>query len=253
VVSFFSSSLAIATWMGLALVVWVLLTRFRAPYGRHHAEGWGPTVPANVAWVSMELPALLVLPICFVAGVHWTGTVSVVFLLLWLAHYLHRALIYPFLSRVPGRPMPLSVLAFGVGFNLINGGFIGTELFLAGPPHETGWLQDGRFVMGLAVFVIGMGINIRSDVLLRRLRWTQHAGYRIPHGFMFRWVSCPNYLGEMIEWLGFALLTWSVSGVAFALWTIANLLPRAISHHRWYLSEFPDYPADRKALVPYLL
>ena len=42
------------------------------------------------------------------------------------------------------------------------------------------------------------------------------------------WVSCPNYLGEI-------------------------LVPRALSHHRWYRQRFPDYPAGRRALLPYPL
>ncbi|MGL5956334.1 MAG: 3-oxo-5-alpha-steroid 4-dehydrogenase, partial [Brevinema sp.] len=40
---------------------------------------------------------------------------------------------------------------------------------------------------------------------------------------------------------------------AFFLWTVANLLPRALTSHRWYLDHFPDYPKDRKALIPFLL
>ena len=57
----------------------------------------------------------------------------------------------------------------------------------------------------------------------------------------------------MIEWIGWAILTWSLAGAAFAIYTIANLLPRALQHHRWYKSQFADYPADRKAIIPYLL
>ncbi len=239
--------------MAAAVLTAVLLMRLRAPYGRHARAGWGPSLPARTAWVLMELPALLVVPTCFVWGRRWDAVVCVVFVCIWIAHYFHRTVVYPFQSRVPGRPMPISVVGFGVIFNVINGSFIGIGLFLAGPPHEQGWLQDGRFLAGLALFAVGMFINIRSDTMLRRLRWNQHAGYRIPRGFLFRWVSCPNYLGEIMEWVGFALLTWSTCGLAFAVWTVGNLLPRALAHHKWYRKEFPDYPADRKALIPLVL
>ncbi|MFS8065455.1 MAG: hypothetical protein ACMG6S_03690 [Byssovorax sp.] len=30
-------------------------------------------------------------------------------------------------------------------------------------------------------------------------------------------------------------------------------LRRAVSHLRWYREKFPDYPAERRALIPYLL
>jgi hypothetical protein len=65
-------------------------------------------------------------------------------------------------------------------------------------------------------------------------------------------VSCPNYLGEIVQWFGWALLGWSLPGLAFALFTLANLAPRAYAHHRWYLATFPDYPRDRAALLPNL-
>ena len=66
-------------------------------------------------------------------------------------------------------------------------------------------------------------------------------------------MSSPNYLGEMIEWLGWAIMTWSLAGLVFFFWTVANLLPRAVANHKWYKKKFPDYPSDRKAIIPYLL
>ena len=33
----------------------------------------------------------------------------------------------------------------------------------------------------------------------------------------------------------------------------ANLVPRALATHRWYRERFPDYPQDRKALIPFVL
>ena len=49
------------------------------------------------------------------------------------------------------------------------------------------------------------------------------------------------------------MATWSLAGVAFAVYTVANLAPRAVTHHRWYRQQFPDYPEQRRALIPYLL
>ncbi|MXZ72004.1 MAG: hypothetical protein F4Z04_10970 [Acidobacteria bacterium] len=72
-------------------------------------------------------------------------------------------------------------------------------------------------------------------------------------GGAFRYVSCPNYLGELLEWFGWALATWSLGGLAFFTYTAANLVPRALSHHRWYRERFADYPAGRKAVIPGVL
>jgi 3-oxo-5-alpha-steroid 4-dehydrogenase 1 len=103
------------------------------------------------------------------------------------------------------------------------------------------------------LFAGGLLLNATSDLVLRGLRRPGETGYRIPRGGAFDWVSCPNYLGEIVEWAGWALATWSLPGLAFAVYTTANLAPRAVSHHRWYQERFPDYPRQRSALVPFLL
>ena len=57
-------------------------------------------------------------------------------------------------------------------------------------------------------------------------------------------------MGEIIEWSGFALMCWNLPALSFAVWTAANLIPRALSHHAWYRRTFPDYPPGRKAVIP---
>jgi hypothetical protein len=54
-------------------------------------------------------------------------------------------------------------------------------------------------------------------------------------------------------WTGFAIAAWSLPAVAFVIYTIANLAPRAVANHRWYHDKFPNYPAERRALIPFVL
>ena len=96
-----------------------------------------------------------------------------------------------------------------------------------------------------------MYINLSSDTILINLRDNNNDNYKIPYGGFFKYVSCPNYFGEILEWLGFAILTWSLSGLAFMLWTCFNLIPRAIRHHNWYNENFEKYPKNRKAVLTY--
>lgn len=95
--------------------------------------------------------------------------------------------------------------------------------------------------------------NYISDGILINLRKPGETGYKIPKGFLFRFISCPNHFGEMLEWFGFMLMIWNLAGVSFFIWTVSNLLPRALHHHKWYLQHFTDYPKDRKAVFPYIL
>ncbi|MHA1224721.1 MAG: hypothetical protein ACTSP3_15975 [Candidatus Heimdallarchaeaceae archaeon] len=51
---------------------------------------------------------------------------------------------------------------------------------------------------------------------------------------------------------GWAIAVWSWPAFLFAMWTLANLLPRAKSNHDWYKDKFPDYPKERKAIIPFI-
>ena len=110
-----------------------------------------------------------------------------------------------------------------------------------------------KFFLGASIFVIGALINLKSDQMLIGLRKPNEVGYKIPKGFLFEYVSCPNHLGEIVQWGGFALMAWNCAAATFFLWTAANLIPRALDHHKWYKSNFEDYPQQRKAIVPRVL
>jgi steroid 5-alpha reductase family enzyme len=112
------------------------------------------------------------------------------------------------------------------------------------------WLYDIRFLVGIGLFFLGFIVNRQSDYILHRIRRNMKQEYRIPQDGFFRWVSCPNYLGEIVIWIGWTVATWSPVAATFSLWTIANLVPRAKSHHKWYRQYFDDYPDERHALVP---
>ena len=108
-------------------------------------------------------------------------------------------------------------------------------------------------IVGSFLYLLGMAINWQSDGILINLRGPGETGYKIPHGGLFRYVTSPNYFGEMIEWLGFAIVSGSIAGFAFFFWTCANLIPRALNHHAWYQEQFDDYPKERHAVIPKLL
>jgi len=238
-------------WIALAPVIALVLMRIAAPYGRHGGGRVGPRVPARPGWFLMELPALLVFP----AWAAWAGRFDspllYLLLALWVLHYGNRALLYPLRLR-GGSPMPVVIVASGVFFNLVNGSVLGLGLTVFDPLPAGQGLLDPWTAGGVLLFWAGFALNLHSDAVLRALR-REGPGYRVPTRGAFQWVSCPNYLGEIVEWTGFAIATWSLPGLAFAVWTAANLLPRALTHHRWYRTTFPDYPAGRKALVPFVL
>lgn len=247
--SFFQTILSLS--FVVAGAVFITLFFVSAPYGRHSRRGWGPQFPNWLGWLLMESVSSIGMSVLFVTGAAPKTVTAVLFLLMWEAHYLHRAFIYPFLLRDGKKNMPMVVSLMGMIFNLGNIYLNGRYLFhFAGNRYGPEWLLEPRFLAGLALFTLGFGLNRWADQILRSLRQPGESGYQIPHGGLFRYISCPNYFGEIIEWSGWALATWSLPGLAFAVWTFANLAPRAWSHHCWYRKTFSDYPRSSKALVP---
>jgi 3-oxo-5-alpha-steroid 4-dehydrogenase 1 len=237
--------------LGLAACTLAALSFVSAPYGRHARGGWGPTIPSRVGWVVMESPAVVAFLLFYLAGSHHAEPAPLALLALWQTHYVYRAFVFPFAMRADGKRMPLVVAAMAFAFNVVNA-WINARWISELGAYPAAWLFDPRFVSGATVFLVGLGTNVRADRRLMALRGPGETGYKIPHGGMHEWVSSPNYLGEIVEWLGWALATWSLPGLAFAVFTIANLGPRAVHHHEWYRRTFPDYPPRRKALRPFL-
>ena len=194
-----------------ALVVFPILFFVSAPYGRHEGKRVGPKVSSRVGWILMEAPAALAMPLLFAVSDRTSSVPAIVFLALWELHYLNRAFVYPL--RTHGRPMPLVIAAGGALFNVVNGYLNGRWVFTFSEPYGLDWLADPRFVAGVAVFFAGFFINQQSDAILRRLRRPGETGYKIPYGGIYRWVSSPNYLGEILEWVGWAIATWSAGSL----------------------------------------
>lgn len=237
--------------IGLAALTIVSLVFVSAPYGRHERKGWGPRIGGRLGWVLMELPASLLWLAIYLFGAHALEAAPIVLLLLWQSHYAHRAFVYP-LTLERASPMPAVVVALGASFNVLNA-YVNARWVSELGSYHAFWLVDPRFLAGAALFASGYAINKHADLVLRRLRKNSPDRYSIPHGGLYRFVSCPNYLGEILLWIGWATATWSLAGLAFALYTLANLAPRALQHHRWYRTTFAEYPKDRRALVPFVI
>ncbi|MEM7158599.1 MAG: DUF1295 domain-containing protein [Myxococcota bacterium] len=241
------------TWVeiGLALVTVLALALFRAPYGRHYDGGWGPSVPAWVGWIIMECPAVLLFGGVYFMGDHSLELVPLLLLGVFQVHYVHRTFVFPFRLRT-AKAMPLVIAGSGFAFNSLNA-YINARWISHFGSYPVEWLYDPRLWIGVTLFVGGYVINKQADRMLLALRKPGETGYKVPRGWLYEYISCPNYFGEILEWIGWAIATWSLPGLAFALYTAANVGPRALANHRWYHDKFEDYPKRRKALVPFLL
>jgi hypothetical protein len=200
---------------------------------------------------------------------------SVVMLSLWVVHYVHRGLLHPFLMRYRDKNVDVGIcigglipnwtFAMAIALHLVYGGYQSPEYF-----------YDARFIIGLALFAAGFALNRWADLRLSSLRassaspWANTSGgassaerssssscpaYRVPRGGCFELVCNPNYLGELVQWSGYAVLTSSLAGVLWALFGLSTFLPRSMATRRWYSQKFSEseLPENWKALIPFVI
>ena len=238
--------LAVITYLGQAFKP--------APYGKHdNTKSSKCRVPQRIAHVGADgvLGVIGFSLIYFLLGKHFDEVENIVMYCLFELHYLHRGFIHPLITRYSDKTVPLLI---PLGTFLPNALYFFINADWIGSAHyDCGYYYDPRFVIGIILFVAGYVINRVSDWKLRSLRSKSgEQGYQIPHGLLFNFVTCPNYLGEMIEWGGWTILTWSLAGLVWWLFTCATFVARSRHNLQWYREHFNDYPQKRKALIPFL-
>lgn len=132
-------SIELASWFVMAFVsplTAVALLVFTAPLGKMLSKEssalWGMHINPRVAWLVMEAPNLIALPLYLSAsndagtgnpgasGSAGSAAVSTFLLCLFVFHYVHRALIYPFRVR-SAAAFPFVPFAMAFTWCLYNG------------------------------------------------------------------------------------------------------------------------------------
>jgi len=244
--SFFYNLLFVWIFIGLCTFTYLIFSKTIAPYGRHSNSDWGIMIDNRWGWFWMELPALVLMPLIILISPVKKNAIIALILSLWILHYFYRTILFPIKLKTKGKKIPLIIVVSAFIFNLFNGFFVGYEI------GNISQLEFGiNTIIGLIIFFVGMYINRSSDNKLISLR-QENKEYQIPNGGMFKYISCPNHFGEIIEWMGFAIIVLNLGSLSFALWTAFNLIPRALNHHNWYNNFFKEYPRDRKAVIPFI-
>ena len=260
-IDFFYDLLYIMFLVGF--VVFVSLYFVDAGYGKMRSEKWGPSLNNKVGWLLMECPVFFVMLYLYFKSFPLYGGVTKsapywLFFLFFEFHYFQRSFVFPFLLKGNGK-MPVVIMMLSVVWNLINGYIQGYWLFHLAPQHypelyTSAWVTSPQFIIGTIIFFTGWIINMHSDHVIRHLRQPGDTKHYLPKKGLYKYVTSANYLGEITEWLGFAILTWSMAGLLFFWFSCCNLVPRANSIYLKYEQEFPD-EFDRKKLkriIPFI-
>ena len=240
----------------IAFFVFIALYFIKAGYGMFRTAKWGISINNKLAWVFMEAPVFFVMLALWAYSGVGTTVPEFIFLLLFLLHYFQRSFVFPFLLKGKSR-MPLAIMAMGIVFNLLNGVMQagGIFYFPMDKVYNDGWhyFLTPWAILGLLLFFIGMGINLYSDHVIRHLRKPGDTKHYLPDKGLYRYVTSANYFGELVEWIGFAVLTASPAAWVFVWWTFANLVPRADAIYKHYREEFGDEAVGkRKRIIPFI-
>lgn len=237
----------------IAVIVFVALYFVKAGYGMFRTQSWGLSINNKLAWLLMEAPVFVVMAWLWWHSDRRFQSVELIFFLLFQLHYFQRAFIFPFLLKGKSR-MPVLIMLMGITFNILNGFMQGEWIFYLAPSqyYRPAWLISPQFWIGIILFMGGMFVNWHSDYIIRHLRKPGDTYHYLPQKGLYRYVTSANYLGEIVEWTGWAILTWSLSGCVFAWWTIANLVPRADAIWHRYRNEFGSEVESKKRVFPFI-
>ncbi len=238
-------------WLTLAVIIFFILLKINAPYGKFFNKDFGLSLNYKLGWFIQEIVSPLTFSFFFFHGPIQKNIITWIFFSIWILHYIYRSIVFPLRMNKNNSKIPIAIILSAILFNSING-FTNGFYFSNINYYEPTYYVNINFLIGSIFLLTGIYINITADNILIKLK-LKNEGYIIPHGKLYKYISCPNYFGEMLEWLGFAIMTFSLPAFIFFLWTVANLFPRAIATHKWYKKTFENYPNKRKAIIPFII
>lgn len=239
----------------LAVVVFISLYFVDAGYGRFYNRKWGMPVNNKIGWVVMEAPVFVMMIVLWLTSNRVTDVYEAGF-----------SAVFPdsLFSAVVCFSVPIAGQWLHSYFGGSNGrGFQSAEC------RDAGRLDFSRFACGLLSGFVALvtavyhrnsnflcGNGHQSAVGQHHPKPTKNGDNKhyLPKERMFKYVTSANYYGELLEWFGFAVLTWSWTGVVFVVWTFANLAPRAAKIHERYKRDFPEEMknSNAKRIIPFI-
>ncbi|CAG8542288.1 105_t:CDS:2 [Funneliformis caledonium] len=172
-----------------------------------------------------------------------------------MAHFIKREIETLFVHRFSHGTMPFkNVFKNSFHYHALSG--LNLAYWVYGPWNAAGSLdgkrEDWLIWTCAGVFAWAQVSNLYTHIILRNLRPPGTRVRRIPYGYGFNLVSCPNYFFETIVWLSVCILTKSFAAWLFLAVGFTQMYLWAIKKHKSYRKEFKDYPKNRKAMIPFI-
>lgn len=211
----------------------------------------GPQIGWRTVYIIEYLGPLFIHPLIFYLYLNEKSSAQYITLAMVTLHFLKREYETIFVHRFSSETMPFFNLFKNCAYYWLVGG-----VSLAAVTYSTWYngTSGSKFpIFAAALYTVSELCNLKTHMILRDLRPAGTTERKIPRGLGFDLVSCPNYLFEILAWVGMSLVTNSLASWAFTAVGAVQMWFWSVKRHRRYKKEFKDYPRGRKILIPFVL
>jgi len=195
-----------------------------------------------------ELLSIAAFTFIFLTGNSAKTSVTWLFFFFWISHFGIK-IIFNTLNGHHYKTRSVNTKMFSVIVTvnaLINGYYLGWLW----PAYAVSWINHPAFLGGSILIILGFVIQISANI---GIATNEEIDKHVLNSGLHKIVFCPAYFGEILQWGGFAIITWSAPAAAAFCWMLPMLYMQATVQKHRYLHKFPELPMARKALVPYIL
>ena len=185
--------------VGAILVIGEATGRLRLPYSKFRT-GAGVNSRAGLA-LAYATPVFVYIALWVEGGSPRTLYHLAVFGA-FLFHFVRRIFEVSFVNSY-SRPTPLRALVIIAS---LYGGIAASCAFFQVRTFSQPTSQP-IFILGVLIFALGEVLNAYHHLLLARLRPLAVRTYGVPRGGLFGWVASPHYLGEILSFVGYAMMS----------------------------------------------
>lgn len=210
----------------------------------------GPQMGWRTVYIIEYLGPLFLHPLIFYLYPNEKSTAQYITLLMVTLHFIKREYETIFVHRFSSETMPFFNLFKNCAYYwLIGGAALAAVTYSKWYTSTTNHFR----IFAAILYTVSELCNFKTHTILRDLRPAGTTERKIPRGLGFDLVSCPNYLFEILAWIGMSLVTNSIACWAFTAVGAVQMWFWSVKRHRRYKKEFNDYPKGRKILIPFVL
>lgn len=218
-----------------------------------HPPITGPQIAWRTTFILEYLGPILIHPILYflLPGTSGASELQTYTFALVMIHFLKREFETFYIHRFSAATMPLRNVFTNSAHYWILGGV--NLAYWNYRPASPATLPSNPYITypALALFIVGEAGNLYTHIILRNLRSSGGTERGIPEGWGFGLVTCPNYMFEVVAWLGVALLTWSWSSVLFLAVSLLPMGSWGKKKEAKYRKEFGNrYQRKRFVMLP---